>query len=44
MRLLAVPYAPNHAEGLILAGRRVLADQMLFLEKHVPASRRAVAQ
>ncbi len=42
MRLLAVPYAPNHAEGLILAGRRVLADQMLFLERHVPASRRGL--
>lgn len=42
LRLLAVPYAPSHAEGLILAGRRVLIDQMLFLEKHVPASRRAM--
>ncbi|MEM7408380.1 MAG: HNH endonuclease [Pseudomonadota bacterium] len=31
MRLLAVPYAPNHAEALILGNRRILADQMAFL-------------
>lgn len=41
MALLAVPYAPNHAETLILEGRRILADQMQFLIGHVPASRRA---
>ena len=32
MRLLAVPYRPNRAEGLLLANRHILADQMAFLE------------
>jgi hypothetical protein len=32
MRLLAVPYAPNHAEALILGNRRILIDQMAFLK------------
>ena len=40
MKLLAVPYVPNHAEYLILANRRILADQMDFLKKHVPRNRR----
>ncbi len=40
MRLLAVPYVPNHAEHLILANRRILADQMAFLAKRVPRNRR----
>ena len=31
MRLLAVPYAPNRAEGLILGNRHILGDQMEFL-------------
>lgn len=35
MRLLAVPYAPNRAEGLILENRRILADQMKFLRTRV---------
>ncbi|MEM7467295.1 MAG: HNH endonuclease [Pseudomonadota bacterium] len=35
MRLLAVPYAPNRAEGLILENRRILADQMAFLRSRV---------
>lgn len=35
MRLLAVPYAPNRAEALILANRRILADQMAFLRSHI---------
>jgi len=35
MPLLSIPYAPNHAEYLILSNRRVLADQMSFLKKHV---------
>ena len=39
MYLLAVPYAPNRAEGLVLANRRILADQMAFLDQH--ASQRA---
>ncbi len=39
MRLLAVPYAPNRAEGLILENRHILGDQMEFLKGH--ASKRA---
>jgi len=35
MKLLAVPYAPNYAESLILANRRILADQMDFLSVYV---------
>ena len=33
--LLAVPYAPNRAEGLILANRQILVDQMAFLRSRV---------
>ncbi|MEM7254938.1 MAG: HNH endonuclease [Pseudomonadota bacterium] len=33
MKLLAVPYAPNRAEYLVLSNRRILADQMNFLAK-----------
>lgn len=40
MKLLAVPYAPNHAEYLILSNRKILADQMCFLHKLVPEKRR----
>ncbi len=29
--LIAIPYAPNRAEGLILANRNILADQIKFL-------------
>ena len=39
MRLLAVPYAPNRAEGLVLEKRHILGDQMEFLKAH--ASKRA---
>lgn len=39
MPLLALPYAPNHAEGLILANRHILSDQMAFLEKRIPRRR-----
>ena len=35
MRLLAVPYAPNRAEGLLLENRRILADQMEFLRSRI---------
>jgi 5-methylcytosine-specific restriction endonuclease McrA len=31
MKLLAVPYVPNYAEGLILKNRAILLDQMDFL-------------
>lgn len=40
MPLLAVPYAPSHAEALIMANRRIVADQMAFLESRVPRCRR----
>lgn len=40
MRLLAVPYAPNRAEGLILENRHILADQMAFLRTHIGSSSR----
>jgi len=40
MRLLAVPYAPNRAEGLILENRRILADQMEFLRTRVGSTSR----
>jgi hypothetical protein len=40
MRLLAVPYAPNRAEGLILENRRILADQMEFLRTRVGSASR----
>lgn len=33
MPLLAVPFVPNHAEYLVLSNRRILADQMEFLQK-----------
>lgn len=39
MKLLAVPYTPNRAEYLILSNRRILADQMEFLQAY--ARRRA---
>ena len=39
MRLLAVPYAPNRAEGLILENKNILGDQMDFLKGH--AAKRA---
>ena len=40
MNLLAVPYAPNRAEGLILANRHILADQMEFLARQAGKRRR----
>jgi 5-methylcytosine-specific restriction endonuclease McrA len=40
MTLLAVPYAPNRAEGLILENRHILCDQMAFLQTHVGSSSR----
>ncbi len=36
MHLLAVPFAPTHAEYVYLQGRRILADQMAFLRAHFP--------
>jgi len=40
MHLLALPYAPNKAEAMILANRKILTDQMDFLRNHVPHERR----
>lgn len=39
LTLLAVPYAPNRAEFLILRNRKVLADQMVFLQGFIPKRR-----
>jgi hypothetical protein len=39
MTLLALPYEPNLAEWLILANRRILADQQAFLERLAPRRR-----
>ena len=36
MQLLYVPYAPTHAESLILRNRSILANQMEFLLTFVP--------
>ncbi len=38
MQLLAIPFAPNHAEYIYLQGRRILVDQMEFLRAHFPRS------
>ncbi|MEM7764754.1 MAG: HNH endonuclease [Pseudomonadota bacterium] len=39
-QLLALPYVPNRAEGLILENRTILADQMAFLRGYVGSDRR----
>jgi hypothetical protein len=36
MELAYVPYAPNHAEALILEGRNILACQMAYLQAFLP--------
>ena len=36
MPLLALPFRPSHAEYVYLKGRRVLTDQMEFLQAHFP--------
>lgn len=40
MELLYAPYVPNKAEYLILCNRNILADQMDFLARHIPAQSR----
>ncbi|MEY3202453.1 MAG: hypothetical protein RIR70_2003 [Pseudomonadota bacterium] len=40
MELLYAPYVPNKAEYLILCNRQILADQMDFLARHIPARSR----
>lgn len=42
MELLYMPYVPNKAEYLILSNRRILADQMDFLARHVPEKSRVI--
>lgn len=42
MKLIALPYEPNLAEWLILANRRILADQQAFLARLAPARSRAL--
>lgn len=36
MPLLVLPFRPSHAEYVYLKGRRVLTDQMEFLQAHFP--------
>ena len=36
MKLLAIPFTPNHAEFIFLQKKRILADQMTFLRAHFP--------
>jgi 5-methylcytosine-specific restriction endonuclease McrA len=43
MPLLAVPYRPSWVEHLILSNRNILADQMQFLQNHLPKNRRHTA-
>jgi len=42
MTLLAVPYAPNHAEYLILSNRTIIIDQMDFLRTRIGRNSRMV--
>ncbi len=44
MCLVAVPYAPNRAEFLVLSNRRILADQMAFLRKRFRRKSRMMQQ
>jgi 5-methylcytosine-specific restriction endonuclease McrA len=40
LSLMYLPYVPNLHEDMILRGRRILADQMEFLQLHLPKSSR----
>lgn len=40
--LLYLPYAPTHQEGLILENRRILFDQMAFLQASLPKHSRFI--
>ena len=42
MPLLALPFAPSRVETLLLANRRIMADQAEFIRHHVPRIRRAI--
>jgi hypothetical protein len=39
--MLYIPYTPSRAEAMILANRRILADQMDYLISQVPRRDRA---
>ncbi len=43
IRLIAVPFRPNLAEGLILQNRNILADQMQFLSLRSSSARTPLA-
>lgn len=43
-QLLYVPYVPNRAEHLILANRKILADQMDFLKQFLPKHSRMLVK
>ena len=38
MKLIAIPFTPNHAEYIFLQKKTILADQMTFLRAHFPRS------
>jgi 5-methylcytosine-specific restriction endonuclease McrA len=38
LQLIAVPFTPTYAEYIFLKGRRVLTDQMAYLQAHFPRS------
>ena len=44
MRLLAIPYAPNRAEGLLLENRHITGDQMEFLKGHASLRAKLLAK
>lgn len=44
MKLLYVPYVPNHAERLLMQNRNILADQMAFIKDFLPAHSRILQQ
>lgn len=44
LELLAVPFKPTHAEYIYLSGRRILADQMEFLQAHFPRNSRLLGR
>jgi hypothetical protein len=44
MELVYLPYVPNAAEGLILSGRNIIADQMEVLKACLPNGSRVLAQ
>ena len=42
MEMLYIPYAPNHAEALILENRNVLYSQMDYLKAYIPQESRVL--